>query len=153
MTVAVRGRVPRWSTDEKAEQSAQHIQERLQALERALAGGAPTFVAPAVPIFGGGPVPGGGSGGGGGGGGGIGVPGVTDHGALTGLGDDDHPQYALRLEGTRHSHATQEIVGMDLYQQRGESVHAAQHVHSKSEIVDLRPDDEQFVIAGKMFGG
>jgi myosin-crossreactive antigen len=42
---------------------------------------------------------------------------------------------------------------MDLYQQRGESVHAAQHVHSKAEIVDLRPDDEQFVIAGKMFGG
>lgn len=151
MTVAVRGRVPRWSTDEKAEQSAQHIQERLQALERALAGGAPTFTAPSMPIFGSGPVSGGGSGGGSGSG--TGGGGVTDHGALTGRGDDDHPHYALRLEGMPHSHAAHEVVGMDLYQQRGENVHAAQHVHSKAEIVDLRSDDEQFVIAGKMFGG
>lgn len=30
--------------------------------------------------------------------------GVTDHGALTGLGDDDHPQY--RLESADHSHQT-----------------------------------------------
>jgi hypothetical protein len=31
--------------------------------------------------------------------------GVTDHGALTGLGDDDHPQYAL-ADGTRGAFAT-----------------------------------------------
>lgn len=32
--------------------------------------------------------------------------GVTDHGALTGLGDDDHPQYAL-ADGTRGDFATE----------------------------------------------
>src|SRR5690606_13709717 len=32
--------------------------------------------------------------------------GATDHGALTGLGDDDHPQYAL-ADGTRGSFASQ----------------------------------------------
>lgn len=35
-----------------------------------------------------------------------GVIGVTDHGALTGLGDDDHTQYAL-ADGTRGAFATQ----------------------------------------------
>jgi hypothetical protein len=33
------------------------------------------------------------------GGGGPGGPGVTDHGALTGLGDDDHPQYHTDARG------------------------------------------------------
>lgn len=56
MTVAVRGRVPRWGKDSAAEMAAQHIQERLQALERALAGGAPQFLSPAAPTFGSGPV-------------------------------------------------------------------------------------------------
>lgn len=30
--------------------------------------------------------------------GGAGGGGVSDHGALTGLGDDDHPQYLLRSD-------------------------------------------------------
>jgi hypothetical protein len=34
------------------------------------------------------------------GGGGGGAPGVTDHGALTGLGDDDHAQYLLAAGDT-----------------------------------------------------
>src|SRR5690606_8097147 len=44
--------------------------------------------------------------------------GATDHGALTGLSDDDHPQYAL-ADGTRgsfaatnHSHAISGVTGL-----------------------------------------
>lgn len=44
--------------------------------------------------------------------------GVTDHGALTGLGDDDHPQYLLVTEGNAlyaalvHSHAQADVTGL-----------------------------------------
>ena len=174
MTVAVRGRVPRWAAGDKAEHAAQHIQERLQALERALAGGAPTFLAPSVPIFGGGPVPGGGSGGGGGGGGGGGV---TDHGLLAGLLDDDHPQYVefgeplqigphqhgpfdvAGLEGRfvnrgervlpPHTHGPQDILGSDQRQR----VQMVAHPHVMGDVADLRGDDVQFVLASRIFGG
>ena len=110
MTVAVRGRVPRWADDSRAEQSAQHIQERLQALERALAGGAPTFVAPSIPTFGSGPVPAGGSGAGHGAGGGGSVPPPTH----------THPELVQNLQPTPpqpHVHRTADVVDYDEWQQ------------------------------------
>lgn len=56
MSVAVRGRVPSvWG-----EQTAAHITERLQALERDTRGIDPGFLSPAIPAFGPGAVIGGG---------------------------------------------------------------------------------------------
>lgn len=156
MTVKVRGRVPRWSKDTAAEQSAQHIQERLHALEVALAGGAPQFMSPSTPTFGSGSPPLGGGGGGviippGGGGG------VTDHGALTGLGDDDHPQYLKHYEsvqGLPHGHGVDDIAGVEQrFVHRLERVVPAPHQHSMKDVADLRPDDVQFVLASRIFGG
>jgi hypothetical protein len=37
--------------------------------------------------------------------------GVTDHGALTGLGDDDHPQYATNAEFDAHTHGQSGLTG------------------------------------------
>ena len=74
MTVSVRGRVPRDKDGKFAEHIAAHIQERLQALERALAGGAPQFTSPGTPAFGSGPIV---ATGGGGGTGGSGSGGTT----------------------------------------------------------------------------
>ena len=171
MSVSVRGKVPSgWS-----DQTARHITERLQALERALAGGAQVFLSPSIPTFGTGTVPPSGGGGGGG-------TGVTDHGGLTGLADDDHTQYALRGEPTQakpHDHQPDDVVGLEQrFIRRGESARALPHVHTAEEldldarfyrrgervppnqhnhvmadVSNLRPDDEQFVLAGRMFGG
>ena len=41
----------------------------------------------------------------------IGTGGVTDHGALSGLGDNDHPQYSL----TSHTHTESDITDLDSY--------------------------------------
>lgn len=153
MSVPVRGKVPsKWD-----DQTARHITERFQALERALAGGAPVFLSPAIPTFGSGTVVPGGPGGGGGG--------VTDHGALTGLADDDHPQYALRGEQdtlqphvhgehdvrglenrlvvrgesvrpSAHTHGTQDVVGSDEFVRRGESVRTTAHRHVLADVAD-----------------
>ena len=52
MTVAVRGRVPREGEGVYDAHVATHIRERLQALERALAGGNNVFASPTFPSFG-----------------------------------------------------------------------------------------------------
>lgn len=156
MTVAVRGRVPRWDKTPEADRAAQHIQERLQALERALAGGAPQFTNPTVPTFGSGPIvaPGGGGGGGGTGGGSTTTPGVTDHGLLTGLADDDHPQYAQQwqdLYPSPHTHDSFDVNGLEgRFIQRGEGVEV--HQHSMADVTDLRANDAQFILAVELFG-
>ncbi|MGG7653493.1 phage upper tail fiber protein [Kocuria rosea] len=63
--------------------------------------------------------------------------GVTDHGALTGLTDDDHPQYAL-ANGSRgsfaaptHNHTTAEVTGLDTAL-AGKA--ATAHSHTAAEI-------------------
>lgn len=154
MTVAVRGRVPRWSGDSASEMAAQHIQERLHALEVALAGPAPQFNSPNTPTFGGGGSSGGGGGGGGGGGTGTGV---TDHGALTGLANNDHPQYIQHGESARafpHQHNVDEVVGVEhRFIRRLERTSPAAHSHAMIDVVDLRPDSDQFVLASRVFGG
>jgi hypothetical protein len=166
MSVTVQGSVPSdWN-----DQTAAHIARRLQALERAFTGASKGFVAPSYPSFGSG-VPQGGTtiiqGGGG----------VTDHGALTGLLDDDHPQYApagQQMSPTPHQHNPDDVAGLEhRFLRRGESARALPHVHSAEEFgfdsrfyrrgervppeahahVELRPDDAQFVLASRMFGG
>ena len=147
MTVAVKGKVPtKWD-----DQTSRHLTDRLQALERALAGGAQVFVAPAIPSFG----PGAGGGGGGGGGTTV-VTGATDHGALTGLGDDDHPQYVQHGERVvfPHQHSNVDLVGLEhSFLPRGVASPPTPHNHLAKDVTDLRPDDEQYVLAHRMFGG
>ena len=59
--------------------------------------------------------------------------GVTDHGALTGLGDDDHTQYAL-ADGTRGAFAAP-LGADDNYVTDAEK--AALHAHSNKAALDL----------------
>ena len=59
--------------------------------------------------------------------------GVTDHGALTGLGDDDHAQYAL-ADGTRGAFAAP-LGADDNYVTDAEK--AALHAHSNKAALDL----------------
>lgn len=157
MTVAVRGRVPRNAEGKFGETEAQHIQERLHALEVALAGGAPLFTGPSVPTFGRGSPPAGGGGGGTGGGGGGGGGGVTDHGSLTGLADNDHPQYVQHSESAQalpHQHNVDEIAGVERnFVRRLERTAPAVHTHLMTDVLDLRPDSDQFILASRVFGG
>lgn len=172
MTVKVRGRVPTRKDGQFTVTEASHIAERLRALEKALGSGSPEFLSPGTPTFGSGPVVA--PGGGGGGGGGT-TPGVTDHGALTGLEDDDHPQYVEHGESVRphqhgpfdvsglegrfrqhferefrpHTHGAGDILGLD----RGERSAVKPHAHVMGDVADLRPDDWQFVLAQRIFGG
>jgi len=76
--------------------------------------------------------------------------GVTDHGALTGLGDNDHPQYALaatmtaELAGkaaTSHTHAQSEVTGLEAAL-AGKA--ATSHTHAQSEVTGL-----EAALAGK----
>ena len=60
-------------------------------------------------------------------------PGVTDHGALTGLGEDDHTQYAL-ADGTRGAFAAP-LGADDNYVTDAEK--AALHAHSNQAALDL----------------
>ena len=60
-------------------------------------------------------------------------PGVTDHGALTGLGEDDHTQYAL-ANGTRGAFAAP-LGADDNYVTDAEK--AALHAHSNKAALDL----------------
>ncbi len=55
--------------------------------------------------------------------------GVTDHGALTGLADDDHPQYALRTDGPVFSRA------MDFTETAGAGVYTATLVLPSSSVL------------------
>lgn len=123
MTVPVRGTITASKDGKFTQKHASTIGERLIALEKALAGAGVTVAAPAAPAFGGGvpgPPPG--------------VPpgppgGVTDHGALTGLEDNDHPQYVQHLQQTPPQN----------------------HVHRTSDVVDF--DQWEQVLMGRIFGG
>lgn len=77
--------------------------------------------------------------------------GETDHGALTGLSDDDHPQYAL-ADGTRgsfaaanHSHAISDVTGLQSEldgKQPAGSYAPASHTHTEYvETTDPRLSD------------
>jgi len=77
---------------------------------------------------------------GGGGGGGGGTGGVTDHGALTGLADDDHPQYLTQGEGDARYVQLSLLPGYD-YMTPAEVVAGA-------NITVTRPGDGTAVIAG-----
>lgn len=152
MTVAVRGRVPRDPKGQFTEKIATHIQERLQALERAAAGGGAQFTSPTTPTFGGGgPIvaPGGGGGGGGGGG-----PTITDHGMLVGLLDNDHPQYLQEMSETHplpHMHDVSSVSGIERnFVQRGERL--VPHGHNVGDITDLAWNDSQAVLSSRIFG-
>lgn len=146
MSLPVRGSI-------KFDQSGRWLEEisrRIIALEKASGGAAPaspTFASPATPAFGGGSSGGSST---------TIITGVTDHGALTGLGDDDHPQYPQRGESAPplpHVHSPEEL-GLDSrFYRRGERVQPNAHAHTTRDIVDLRPDDAQFVIAARVFGG
>lgn len=178
MTVPVRGTI-RLVNGRITEKVAAEIGERLIALEKALqgTGAAITIPSPAAPAFGGG-APGGpgtpglpGT---------PGTPGATDHGALTGLEDDDHGQYLHRLDGLKpHAHSPDDVVGLEhrflrrleparalphvhapeelgldsRFYRRGERVQPHPHNHITADVSDLRPDDVQFVLAARMFGG
>jgi hypothetical protein len=50
---------------------------------------------------------------------GSGGPGETDHGALTGLGDDDHPQYATDTDLTTHAGAADPHTGYQKESEKG----------------------------------
>lgn len=174
MTVPVRGSIrydPRGAWLEE-------ISRRLIALEKASGGTAstaagPTFAAPATPAFGGGSSGGPSSGG-------SSPTGTSDHGALTGLQDDDHPQYApvgaaisqhqhvpddivalehrflRRLEPARplpHGHSAEELQLDSRFYRRGERVRPEAHAHVMGDVADLFPNDAQFILASRIFGG
>ena len=149
--VQVRGNLKARPDGKFDDRLAATIGERLIALEKANRGGGSTFVSPAVPAFGGGSP---GAPGAPGPPGPPGTPGVTDHGALTGLEDDDHPQYVHRAQGpVPHVH-TAESLGLDAqFYRRPERVPPQPHSHRMADVADLRPDDAQFVLASRMFGG
>lgn len=166
MSVTVRGRVP----NEWSPQTALHITERLRALEKAMAGGVEIFRSPAAPPTGPTIIVTPGSGGTGG----PGTGGVTDHGDLTGLLDNDHPQYAQRGERPPiHGHSSFDVSGLEgRFHLRGEAARPAQHrhnaqdisgldqsppmlrkhVHSQGDISDLSASDTQFILASQIFG-
>ena len=141
MSVPVRGRVPTRGDGKFTDEAATHIAERLRALEKAISGGQVTFTPFGTPTFGSGSGSSSGGSSGGGSGGGSGTPGVTDHGALTGLDDNDHPQYLLHEDQARpkpHVHGEWEVVGLDnRFVVRGESVRAAAHQHRLSDVADF----------------
>lgn len=105
MTVPVRGTIRAERDGRFTERHASEIGERLIALEKALRGTVASGpLSPSVPPFGPGTP---GAPGSPGAPGAPGAPGVSDHGLLTGLEDDDHPQYVQRLEPPRpHAHQT-----------------------------------------------
>lgn len=128
MSLPVRGTIRPRKDGKFDDRLAAAISERLIALEKASGGAAPSgpsFASPAAPAFGGGAPGAPGSPGA------PGAPGATDHGALTGLHDNDHPQYI----------------------HRDEPLHAPPHTHRVADIADLNPDDDQFVTAQKVLGG
>lgn len=65
--------------------------------------------------------------------------GVTDHGALTGLADDDHPQYYNQARGDArysqlgHTHAVADVTGL---QTALDGKAASNHTHTASQISD-----------------
>lgn len=135
MTVPVRGSIrldrnSRW---------LEEISRRIIALEKASGGAAsvtPTFASPATPAFG--------SGSSGGSSTTI-VTGATDHGALTGLGDDDHPFYLEFLEPAvprPHVHGPDDVLLLDQrFYRRGEQAHPAPHDHHHSTLPGLESVD------------
>lgn len=179
MSVPVRGQIKADREGRFTEKLAAEIGARLIALEKAIRGASPdVFTSPSVPSFGSGSSGGSSSGGGGGS---SSTPGVTDHGALTGLDDAaDHPQYVEQLEPAvprphthgpddvllldqrfyrrgeparpaPHPHRPEDVVGLDALLARPRTITA--HAHVMADVADLRPDDAQFVLAGRIYGG
>jgi hypothetical protein len=170
VTVSVRGKLIA-PGGKFTEGVASQISDRLIALEKALQQGGDRFVSPEAPAFGAG----------------AGsstvtnitnVTGVTDHGALTGLEDNDHPQYAQHLEPAAprpHVHGPDDVLSLDgRFYRRSEAVRPAPHIHTAQDIAgfdfdrpqpvrphahvaadvaDLSPDDAQFVLAQQVYGG
>jgi len=170
VSVPVRGTLHANKEGKFTEQHAAAIGKRLIALEKAWAGASPSYVSPSAPSFGGGApgTPGAP--------GAPGAPGTTDHGALTGLLDDDHPQYVphgQEAEPNPHLHGAAEIVGLEArFEERIEAlspvphVHRAEdvrgietpvdyqpapHVHSMNDIADFDP--AQIMLFVEVFGG
>lgn len=111
MSVSVGGQISANAEEKFTQRLAAEIGRRLIALEKAVRGAAgDIFTSPGAPAFGGGTagapgVPGA-----------PGTPGATDHGALTGLLDDDHPQYVQHGEPVRalpHSHIIHKLDDVD----------------------------------------
>lgn len=155
MSVPVRGQIKADREGRFTEKLAAEIGARLIALEKAIRGASPdVFTSPSVPSFGSGSSGGSSSGGGGGS---SSTPGVTDHGALTGLADDDHPQYVEQLEPAvprPHTHGPDDVLLLDQrFYRRGEPARPAPHIHRKADVPDVRPDDIEVVIAARIFGG
>jgi len=150
--VQVRGNLKARPDGKFDDRLAATIGERLIALEKANRDAVGGFVSPGVPAFGAGNP---GAPGSPGAPGAPGASGVTDHGGLTGLEDpEDHPQYVHRAQGpVPHVH-TAESLGLDAqFYRRGERVSPQPHPHLMADVADLRPDDAQFVLASRMFGG
>jgi hypothetical protein len=181
MSVTIKGRVPVRSDGQFTASEAAHIAERLISLEKAVSGGFEKFSSPSAPSSGpgsGGTVvvvaPGGGGGGGG-------TP-VADHGSLTGLADDDHPQYAKTtnaMHPVAHLHTAQEIVGLEQppkaplpHRHNAGDVQGIEqppraplsHRHNVEDISGLEPEPHRFqaapeidywtaVMFSKVFGG
>lgn len=176
--VQVRGNIKARQDGKFDDRLAATIGERLIALEKAIRGTAAGFTAPELPSFGpGSPA---GTPGAPGPPGAPGTPGVTDHGALTGLEDDDHPQYLHRGQGAPpHAHGPDDVPGLEQrflrrgepapalphthtpesldldarFYRRPERVPPAPHPHVMADVADLRPDDAQFVLSARIFGG
>ena len=175
--VQVRGNLKARPDGKFDDRLAATIGERLIALEKANRDAVGGFVSPGVPAFGAGNP---GAPGSPGAPGAPGASGVTDHGGLTGLEDDDHPQYVQREQGpVPHVHGPDDVAGLEQrFLRRGESAPALPHVHTSeslgldaqfyrrpervpaqphshvmAEVADFRPDDAQFILASRVFGG
>ena len=63
--------------------------------------------------------------------------GVTDHGALTGLADDDHPQYLTQARGDARYYTEAETNGLLAGKQAAGSYAAATHTHAQGDVTGL----------------
>jgi len=150
VSVPVRGTIR--ASEGFTERVASEIGERLIALEKDARGAGDIYTSPAAPPFGGGAA---GAPGTPGAPGAPGTPGATDHGALTGLLDDDHPQYAQReeqMDVIPHVHGAGELYGLEgRFAERIEALSTPPHVHATRDIVDFDP--AQIMLFVEVFGG
>lgn len=125
MSVTVRGRVP----DKWGKEAVSHLTRRLQALERALAGGRDRFLTPATPAFGAGAVSGGA---------GATAP-TPDPGTVTVIEQTEIVQIAV--QPSAHTHSVKEVHDLDGLPPR------------LPIQTPFNPAADQVVIADQVFGG